>query len=149
MGPSPIVIVAAVLAAIVLTVENMTKGKTARARSGSFYAFANAIAFAEGFGVPGAIPTVRNNPGDLKLPADGGAITTFATPADGWEALYKQLDLIRTGASRYYQPTMTIDQVARVWTATEQSIWRNNVLTSMSRQGYNVTAGTVIGDVLS
>lgn len=138
-----------VLAALVLGVWLVTRGTTARARAGSFYAFANAIAFAEGYGVPGAIPTVRNNPGDLKLPADGGQITSFATPADGWEALYRQLDLIRTDGSRYYASTMTIGQVARIWTATEQTAWTNNVLQSMRQQGYSVDAGTIIGDVLT
>src|SRR6267142_4399601 len=34
--------------------------------------FARAIAFAEGFGTPGAIPTKYHNPGDLK-PVDGTA----------------------------------------------------------------------------
>lgn len=145
MGPSPIVILGAIAVAIALI---MTKGTTVRARSGSFYAFANAIAHAEGFGVAGAIPTVRNNPGDLKLPSTFPNITTFATAADGWEALYRQLDFIRNG-SDYYQPTMTIAEVARVWTATEQSAWASNVIASMRSQGYDVNGDTVIGDVLS
>lgn len=148
-GPPPIVVVAAVLVAVVLLVENMTKGTTTRARSGSFFAFANAIAFAEGFGVPGAIPTVRNNPGDLKWFPPYTDIATFPTAAEGWEALYRQLDRIRLGDSPYYQPTMTIGQVARVWTATEQTAWTNNVLHSMRQQGYNVDADTIIGEVLS
>lgn len=144
MGPNVWIVVAAILAGVAVI---MTKGTTTRARSGSFFAFANAIAHAEGYGVPGAIPTVRNNPGDLKLAGD--AITTFATPADGWEALYRQLDRIQTGNTAYYQPTMTIGQVARVWTATEQTIWTNNVLASMREQGFAVSADTIIGDVLS
>ena len=147
-GPPPIVVLAAVLVGLIVLVENMTKGTTMRARSGSFFAFANAIAFAEGFGVAGAIPTVRNNPGDLKLPSSFPEITTFASPALGWEALYRQLDYIRVGGS-LYQPTMTIGQVARVWTATEQTAWTNNVLASMRSQGYAVNADTIIGDVLS
>jgi hypothetical protein len=144
-----LIVIAAILVAIVIVVERMTKGTTARNRSGSFFAFANAIASAEGFGVPGAIPTVRNNPGDLKLPSSGGAITTFATPADGWEALYKQLDLIRSGSSSFYDPDMSVAQVAGVWTATQQSEWLTNVLASMARQGYNVGPGTPIGVVLT
>jgi hypothetical protein len=144
-GPNVWIVVAAILTAVVV----MTKGTSSRARSGSFFAFANAIAHAEGFGVVGAIPTVRNNPGDLKLPGDGGAISTFPTEADGWEALYRQLDRIRTGSTAFYQPSMTIAQVARVWTATEQTAWTTNVLAAMRSQGYDVNADTIIGDVLS
>lgn len=148
-GPGPLIVIAAILTAIVIVVENMTKGKTARTRSDSFFAFANAIASAEGFGVPGAVPTVRNNPGDLKLPSSAGEITTFSTPADGWEALYRQLDFIRTGGSAYYRPDMSVAEVAYVWTATQQNEWLTNVLASMARQGYNVGPGTPIGEVLT
>src|SRR5215471_15765462 len=44
-----------------------------------------AIARAEGFYVSGSIPQRQNNPGDLTA---GGTIMTFATAADGWNALH-------------------------------------------------------------
>jgi hypothetical protein len=52
----------------------------------------------EGFGIPGAIPTVRNNPGDLEHapgethPPDApDSVGSFATPEEGWERLEEQL----------------------------------------------------------
>lgn len=111
--------------------------------------FARAIAFAEGYGVPGAIPTVRNNPGDLKLPSSGGAITTFASAVEGWAALYRQLDLIVTGRSNVYTIGMTIGEMARRYTATEQTIWTGNVVKYLQKNGYpQVTAQTPLRDVL-
>lgn len=88
---------------------------------------AEAIARAEGYGVQGAIPTLRNNPGNLKMSGDG-SITSYLTPADGWEALYKQIRLMLTGASRVYKPTMTLSEVARLYTGEAAYMnWARNV----------------------
>lgn len=83
--------------------------------------FAEAIARAEGFGVPGAIPTVRHNPGNLKL--DGKVITTFATDAEGWDALRRQIWLIANGDSRFYNTGMTLVEMAQIWTG--EAAYRN------------------------
>jgi hypothetical protein len=110
--------------------------------------FASAIAVAEGFGVPGAIPTVRNNPGDLKL--DGVTITTFPTEQAGWDALVRQLRLIRDGQSRYYTPDMTLAQMGRVWTATEQESWSANVMLALRGNGLtDVTLETPLSRILN
>lgn len=109
--------------------------------------FARAIAFAEGYGVPGAIPTVRNNPGDLKVSGDG-SITTFASVADGWDALYRQLALIVSGRSRVYNLNMSIAEMASKWTATEQSAWTNNVVTFLRQSGLDVSSQTRLREVL-
>jgi hypothetical protein len=69
-----------------------------------------AIARAEGYGKPGAIPTVRNNPGDLE--SIDGQIKVFMTPDEGWNALRHQVDLMATGQSRIYQPDMTWVEIA-------------------------------------
>ncbi len=92
--------------------------------------FAKAIAHQEGFGLPNAIPTRAHNPGDLKtgppfLP--GTSITQFANDDAGWQALYHQLWIILTSESAHYQLDMTIDQMARTWTATQQGEWSRNV----------------------
>ena len=115
-------------------------------RAPSFYALAEAIAAAEGFGVAGAIPTVRNNPGDLKL--DGQTITTFPTAAAGWDALYHQLDLIRDGGSRFYTPSTTLGAFASRWTATEQSAWLGNVVRGLQGAGVPATSSTTLGELL-
>lgn len=61
---------------------------------------ARLISQEEGFGIPGAIPTVRNNPGDLRHSThsshDGESsndIGVIDTVADGWADLERQLDL--------------------------------------------------------
>ena len=87
---------------------------------------AEAIAKAEGYGVPGAIPTVRNNPGNLKGP--DGEIRWFPTPEDGWNALYRQVTMMFTGESRYYRPDMTIAEIARIYTGESTYMnWASNV----------------------
>lgn len=90
-----------------------------------------AIAKQEGFYVAGSVPQRSNNPGDLKIPGKptlpGTSITMFASADLGWAALHRQLYLILTSQSAYYNLDMTIDQMARVWTATEQDAWSRNV----------------------
>lgn len=91
---------------------------------------AQAIARAEGFYVSGSIPQRAHNPGDLKvpgLPTLAGGITQFPDDAAGWSALYKQLYRILTGQSAYYTPDDTIAQMADNWTATQKTIWGQNV----------------------
>jgi hypothetical protein len=117
------------------------------AARGGLKLFAEAIAFAEGYGRPGAIPTVRNNPGDLKL--DGATITYFPTPAEGWAALYRQLQLIVSGASRYYSLDMTIADMGNVYTATESSAWSLNVASYLRSHGFpTATTQTTLREVL-
>jgi len=93
--------------------------------------FAQAIAKQEGFYVTGSIPQRANNPGDLKIPnapvLPGTSITQFETADEGWNALYKQLWIIVTGQSSYYNLDMTIDEMSRIWTATQQEPWAANV----------------------
>lgn len=79
-------------------------------------AFARGIARAEGFGTPGAIPTVRHNPGDIKV---NGIIATFASDDEGWAALYRQLNLIVSGESHVYTLADTIGQMAFKWTGND------------------------------
>ncbi len=93
---------------------------------------AEAIAFAEGFYVPGSIPQRFNNPGDLTLDTTGKAVgqygmyMVYGTPDDGWGALYKEVRLM-FGGSRIYDPGMTISEVAAHYTATEKTAWAANV----------------------
>jgi hypothetical protein len=109
---------------------------------------ATAIAYAEGFFVAGSIPQRAHNPGDLKLQDEptlpGTAITQFSSDDAGWTALYRQLWLALTGQSAYYYPDMTIADMARQWTATQQDTWASNVANHL---GVPVT--TPIWNVLS
>lgn len=95
--------------------------------------FAQSIARQEGFGVPGARPTRNHNPGNLtgrmwtgQVDAQGFAI--FATDAQGWDALYRQLQLIANGRSRVYSPQMTIAQMAAKYSPKpDPTTWADNV----------------------
>lgn len=93
---------------------------------------AQAIARAEGFYVAGSVPARAHNPGDLKVPGWSGAtiaggISVFPDDASGFNALYRQLYLILTGGSAYYNLDMSIADMAKVWTVTQQSAWATNV----------------------
>lgn len=87
---------------------------------------ARAISIAEGYGVSGAIPTIRNNPGNIRSAA--GPIASYPTIEAGWEALYRQVRLMLTGASSFYSPTMTLSQIARTYTGEAAYMnWATNV----------------------
>ena len=110
---------------------------------------AEAIATAEGYFHPSgtAIPQRANNPGNLKLGDIGlgtiGGKTIYATIADGWAALERQIDLILTGQSRYYKPDMTILEVAQTYTGGDNAqAWANIVAEKLG-----VTPNTRIGEV--
>lgn len=86
---------------------------------------ASAIAHAEGYGSQGAIPTLANNPGDLKLGDHGyGTIngkTKFGSPAEGWAHLRAQIRLGWLDRSDYYGPDDTFRQIAETWTGGDHS----------------------------
>ena len=67
----------------------------------------------EGYGLPGKIPTLRNNPGDLRHsphsqhpggPQHAEDVGTIDTVADGWADLERQLQL-------YAQRGLTIERM--------------------------------------
>jgi hypothetical protein len=118
--------------------------------------FAQAIARAEGYGIPNAIPTVANNPGDLVIPnwklgTLGSGISIFdpdtaqqpVQPNGGWFRLYNQLYLISSGASKIYSVNDTIAQMAAKWTETDQDSWAKNVADFLG-----VDVETSIGTIL-
>jgi hypothetical protein len=86
-------------------------------------ALAKAIAKAEGFGRKGKIPTRYHNAGDLKavrgfkyegqVGIGKGRHVIFATDADGWKALNRQIEMIAEGLSQHYSVDMTLQQMAK------------------------------------
>lgn len=120
----------------------------------SVYDLANAIAVAEGYGVAGAIPTRANNPGDLVVPGWSDAvlgdqgIAVFPDVATGWDALYRQLDRIRTNRSHVYNLAMTITDMGNKWAPGNGSTWAANVARSLQAKGYSVWEGSALGDFL-
>ena len=86
--------------------------------------FAKAISNAEGFGTPGTIPTLANNPGALELgdvghgvmqAANGQQITIFGSAQEGWDALNNQINEIYTGKSKRYSTPMTLERFGQIY----------------------------------
>lgn len=89
---------------------------------------AQAIARAEGFGVAGAIPTVRNNPGNIRDNSKPGApVGTYPSVEAGWNALYAQVERMLKG-SPLYPKGWTLEQVAQRYTGEAAYMnWARNV----------------------
>lgn len=115
-------------------------GSTTTTGSSQVQAIANAISVAEGYGQPGAIPTVRNNPGDL---VSGGQIATYPTAQAGWDALYSQINAMISGSSAYYNPNMTWSQIGAIYAQDPSGTWASNVATVLG-----VDPNSTLGDYL-
>jgi hypothetical protein len=108
---------------------------------------ADAIAFAEGYFVSGSRPRRNHNPGDLELDVTGkgvgkdGPYLMYANEKDGREALEHQVRLM-FGGSHIYKPSMTIAEIARHYTATDQALWARNVASHLG-----VTVDTRLDDI--
>lgn len=97
------------------------------------FSLAQAIAKAEGFGVPGALPTRINNPGDMEL-GDRGWGTEAAKTVypkadwnadlndreDGCSALRRECLAILSGASHTFDPRWTFLHLAQEWTGGDK-----------------------------
>jgi hypothetical protein len=110
--------------------------------------FADAIAHAEGYGIPGAIPTVANNPGDLVIPGwsptmGSAGIAVFDSPDYGWSRLYRQIALIVRGESAHYDLDMTLAEMGRVYAGGDDN-WARNVAAHLG-----VSTSTTLGQVLT
>ena len=92
---------------------------------------AQLIARQEGFGIPGAIPTTHNNPGDLRhsphsshAGEDPNAIGEIDTVADGWADLERQLQI-------YAREGLTLQQMVELYAppsdGNETSVYLQNV----------------------
>lgn len=95
---------------------------------------AQAIANAEGYGQPGAIPTQTNNPGDLKIGDVGNGtingITVFGSQQSGMDALNNQINLMTSGKSSVYTPNETLSQIGDTWSGGDPN-WAKNVASSL------------------
>lgn len=109
---------------------------------------AEAIAFAEGFYVPGTRPARNHNPGDMtadligKATGHDGIFVVYDNDDDGWANLYKQVSLWLSGDSQHADDSTTIAQIASFYTTTEQQSWAANVAAKLG-----VSTDTSIGEV--
>ncbi len=144
MGPLFIV-----LLIVLVFAEMQTGGSVTAAQK-----LANAIAQAEGAGVPGSVPQRANNPGDLEIgdPYGMGTIagkTIFPSLADGMNALVSEVGrMLGLHGTSIYSPDMTISEVSTLWvngskevTADSQA-WASNVAKALG-----VSVDTPIGSV--
>lgn len=99
--------------------------------------FAAGIALAEGFYVGGSRAQRNNNPGNLTVDTTGkgigkdGDFIVYSNPTDGWTALRRQVELILTNASKFYNSGMTLRQIAETYTTTDQLAWATNVASKL------------------
>jgi hypothetical protein len=109
-------------------------------------AIAQAIATAEGYGQPNAIPTVRNNPGDL-TESDGAGHwvpRTFPTPEAGWNALYAYVQRMIDGTG-HYNTSMTWREIGKIYDGELAYMnWVNNVTIAL-----NVGPDNTLGDFVN
>lgn len=95
--------------------------------------FAQGIAIAEGFYVDGSRAQRNHNPGNLTEDTTGngvdkdGMFIVYGSDADGWAALYRQVELILTNTSHIYNVDMTLREIAEHYTTTDQLAWATNV----------------------
>jgi hypothetical protein len=118
-------------------------------------ALANAIADAEGFGVPGAIPTVNHNPGDI---TDGkGNKLVYASDADGMAALSSIVRGWLTGVSRLYSLDDSFQEVGRKYVNgpnagvdANSMAWASNVVAWLNRNaGVSLSPASTLRDFLN
>ena len=102
--------------------------------------FSEAIAFAEGFGVPGALPTVNHNPGDI----GGDKSQGYDSDVEGWTVLRSQVNKMFGNTSRIYNSGMSIREVAGHYAEAEQDSWASNVAYYLNNQrtGFYGQVGT-------
>lgn len=86
---------------------------------------AEAIAIAEGYPNPKALPWRARNPGDLELGDFGNGVlnlkTIFPSHALGWTRLEAQAAAMLSAASKHYNPAMTFLQVAATYTGFDNT----------------------------
>jgi len=115
-------------------------------------ALADAIAFAEGYYVAGSRAAVNNNPGNLTVDITGQGIGTdgmfikYANPTDGFNALYKQVEMMIMGTSAFYNPSMSIAEIAKRYASTTPDEWINWANNVAARLG--VSPETTLNDLL-
>jgi len=107
---------------------------------------AQLIAQREGFGVPGALPTRQNNPGDLvhapgetHVPGEPDAIGSFENAEMGWDRLERQLTL-------YAERGLTLRQMVSIYAPPPEN--DTAAYLKFLCQGLNCHADTLVSEAL-
>lgn len=113
------------------------------------------ISQAEGFGIPGATPTIAHNPGDLKLGDIGygttNGITNFPSDEAGTAALANQINHFYDPPSGSpYSPDETISQLAQTYTGGDNSAgWADTVSQHLGTTPFATPNQAALGQVPS
>lgn len=108
-----------VIALLVWLASNKQIGTGTVATKSQIQRIAEAIARAEGFYTDSTLLQRLNNPVGLKS-VSTGTLRRFNTIQEGWEAAYRQIELILTNESSIYNKDMTIAQIAPIWTGNDR-----------------------------
>jgi hypothetical protein len=111
-----------------------------------------AVAVAEGYGIPGANPTVLNNPGDISDGSNvygaeyhsGSNITKFPSAQLGWQWLYAKLANIVNGVSTVYDVSYSWREIGAKWAPPNAEVWASNVASALG-----VDPDSSIGDYVN
>lgn len=141
-----ILVVGAVALALAYLMKKTTGISVTGTYSDQVKQIAQAIATAEGFGKPNAIPTLRNNPGDL-TESDGAGHwvpRTFATVEDGWNHLYAYVQRMIDGTG-HYNTSMTWREIGKIYDGEAAYMnWVNNVTIALA-----VSPDSTLGDFVN
>lgn len=141
-------IIIVVLILVVVMARNTSTGGSGvlQPASEKVWAFARAIATAEGWDNPAYRYRHLNNPGNIKGTVNGTfQLLSYPTEADGWNALIRQIEIMVSGRSRYYSAEMTLEEVARIYTGEAAYMnWARNVSRKL---GVPTTA--TLGEILA
>lgn len=144
-----LIIMAALLLGAVVVWNSLTiNGNVTVLPQANVQRIAQAIAFAEGFYVPGSRPARNHNPGDMTADLIGkavgmdGAFVVYATDDDGWNNLYTQIQKWLNGSSSHANSGSTITQISDFYTTTDQTAWATQVANQLG-----VSIDTPIGEV--
>jgi hypothetical protein len=116
--PSLLITIAGLVTIALVAMRRTAAAATITSPTGAYSAqvvrIAAAIARAEGFNVAGSKPERFNNPCDISTPGMG--VNQYATVEEGWNAAYRQVNLMLMNQSGIYSPDMPIIQIASLWT---------------------------------
>jgi hypothetical protein len=133
-------------AAVLAYFMKKTTGVSITGYSDKVKSIARAIAQAEGYGQPGVIPTVRNNPGDItESEGKGGWIPKTYPSADaGWNALYAYVQRMIDGTG-HYNTSMTWREIGQIYDGELAYMnWVNNVTLALA-----VSPDSTLGDYVN
>lgn len=121
--------------------------------STSIYDLFSAMSQNEGYGLPGAIPTLNNNPLDI---TSGGTVVSFPSSLAGARAGLAKLQYDLSGQSSVYSPNQTLSDFMNTWTGGNPNAANNvasilgvptsTLMSTIAGSGSSPASGGIGGD---